>query len=135
MRLSYIHAYQSFIWNSIVSKRIAVFGVNPILGDLVYGRKIDGDNIKSRTEMCDDEPQEKMESDLSSNSSNQEKDSHPNIVLIDENNIHYYTIDDVVLPLPGYGVIHPANQVVTWYKELLLADGLSEMDFKRSAKY
>ena len=135
MRLSYIHAYQSFIWNSIVSKRIAVFGVKPILGDLVYGRNIDGDNTKSTTEMCDDEPQEKMESDLSSNSSNQEKDSHPNIVLIDENNIHYYTIDDVVLPLPGYGVIHPANQVVTWYKELLLADGLSEMDFKRSAKY
>lgn len=135
MRLSYIHAYQSFIWNSIVSKRIAVFGVKPILGDLVYGRNIDGDNTKSTTEMCDDEPQEKMESDLSSNSSNQEKDSHPNIVLIDENNIHYYTIDDVVLPLPGYGAIHPANQVVTWYKELLLADGLSEMDFKRSAKY
>nr|CAH0108677.1 unnamed protein product [Daphnia galeata] len=134
MRLSYIHAYQSFIWNSIVSKRIAVFGVKPILGDLVYGRNIDGDNTKSTTEMCDDEPQEKMESDLSSNSSNQEKDSHPNIVLIDENNIHYYTIDDVVLPLPGYGAIHPANQVVTWYKELLLADGLSEMDFKRSAK-
>nr|CAH0108702.1 unnamed protein product [Daphnia galeata] len=112
MRLSYIHAYQS---------------------DLVYGRNIDGNNTKSTSEMCDDGPQEKMESD-SCNSSNQAEDSHPNIVLIDENNIHYYTIDDVVLPLPGYGVIHPANQVVTWYKEILLADGLSEMDFKRSAK-
>jgi tRNA pseudouridine13 synthase len=120
MRLSYIHAYQSFIWNSIVSKRIAEFGVKPILGDLVHARSVD-----ELQEMGNDD----------SNSSNQSECSNPTIVSIDKNNILNYTIADVVLPLPGYDVTYPDNEVADWYKDLLLADGLSEVDFERSAKY
>lgn len=120
MRLSYIHAYQSFIWNSIVSKRIAEFGVKPILGDLVHARSVD-----ELQEMGNDD----------SNSSNQSECSNPTIVSIDKNNILNYTIADVVLPLPGYDVTYPNNEVADWYKDLLLADGLSEVDFERSAKY
>ncbi|XP_046633409.1 uncharacterized protein LOC124312900 isoform X1 [Daphnia pulicaria] len=119
MRLSYIHAYQSFIWNSIVSKRIAEFGVKPILGDLVHARSVD-----ELQEMGNDD----------SNSSNQSECSNQTIVSIDKNNILNYTIADVVLPLPGYDVTYPDNEVADWYKDLLLADGLSEVDFERSAK-
>lgn len=36
IRLMYIHAYQSFVWNHIVSRRIKQFGTNVIAGDLVY---------------------------------------------------------------------------------------------------
>lgn len=35
-RLMYIHAYQSFVWNHMVSRRIKEFGLTPIVGDLVY---------------------------------------------------------------------------------------------------
>lgn len=31
----YIHAFQSLVWNKIVSKRIKEFGLQPIVGDLV----------------------------------------------------------------------------------------------------
>lgn len=39
-RLMYIHAYQSFVWNYMVSRRIKEFGRNPIVGDLVYGKNV-----------------------------------------------------------------------------------------------
>lgn len=44
------------------------------------------------------------------------------IVVIDDQNIKDFSIYDVVLPLPGHGVIYPANAE---YAALLLADEIS----------
>ena len=35
MRLMYLHAYQSFIWNEATSKRLALFGLKTCIGDLI----------------------------------------------------------------------------------------------------
>lgn len=32
----YIHAYQSYVWNCIVSERVKGYGLKPIVGDLVF---------------------------------------------------------------------------------------------------
>lgn len=31
----YIHSYQSYVWNNMVSKRIEEYGLKPVPGDLV----------------------------------------------------------------------------------------------------
>ncbi|XP_015601850.1 pseudouridylate synthase 7 homolog isoform X2 [Cephus cinctus] len=48
-RLMYIHAYQSFVWNNMVSKRIKDLGSKPIVGDLVY----ENPNFKEEMEGLD----------------------------------------------------------------------------------
>ena len=35
MRVLYLHAYQSFIWNQIVSRRIAKYGLTVLPGDII----------------------------------------------------------------------------------------------------
>ena len=106
-RKSYFHAYQCFIWNKIVSKRIAKFGLKLIIGDLVFAQGNDNNGLHNQRE----------------------------VIFIDDGNIHKYTIYDVVLPLPGPDIIYPANEDIDWYDDLFKADGLSEKDFKLKSKY
>ncbi|KYN37738.1 Pseudouridylate synthase 7 like protein [Trachymyrmex septentrionalis] len=50
IRLMYIHAYQSFVWNHIVSKRIEQFGTKVVVGDLVYDKQNCKETINNEKE-------------------------------------------------------------------------------------
>ncbi len=144
LRLTYIHAYQSFLWNTVVSKRLAKFGFKPIVGDLVYAPGDEGDDSELQTEIDKDESQQEeaesekaveMEGDGAKKNKRKVQRNQRKVIFVDESNIDKYTINDVLLPLPGYDISYPSNEVADWYTELLAVDGLSEMDFKRSVKY
>lgn len=61
--LMYVHAYQSFMWNKIVSRRIKEFGLKPIVGDLVY----ENPDLKDDIETVNDDTQNTSEEDGRSN--------------------------------------------------------------------
>lgn len=45
LRTMYVHAYQSYVWNAIVSVRLKRYGLDaPIVGDLVYVAKEDNES-------------------------------------------------------------------------------------------
>ncbi len=75
MRLMYVHAYQSYVWNVIASERVRAYGLKTMVGDLVY-------------------------------------DKQKNVVVLNDANIISYTIEDVILPLPGYSITYPNNQSI-----------------------
>ena len=135
LRLTYIHAYQSFLWNTVVSKRVAKFGLEPVIGDLVLAHEEEvcdpaESNVTEKVEEAECPPEGENGEEASGLIQRIKK----KVILLDENNLSDYTIYDVVLPLPGFDVLYPTNEAGEWYTELLQADGLADSGFKQSVK-
>ncbi|KAK4303476.1 hypothetical protein Pmani_024514 [Petrolisthes manimaculis] len=54
--------------------------------------------------------------------------------FVDEEEVDTFSIYDVLMPLPGYNVEYPNNEIKQWYQELLEADGLSFVALKHNIK-
>lgn len=58
----YIHAYQSLIWNEMVSRRISTFGLQLCEGDLVFVDSTDlNTEVLDEDISCDEEASEEQE--------------------------------------------------------------------------
>lgn len=154
IRLMYIHAYQSFVWNYIVSRRIKQFGANVIVGDLVYDKQNckedvtnettdylpdDTNNIKNESdeavsmeEKNTDSTAEKETEETSeqTKTTDEEEEEHediynfPAVKVLTEEDLPNYTLVDVVMPQPGWKVTYPPY-AKSWYDEFLDKDGLT----------
>ncbi|XP_013408250.1 pseudouridylate synthase 7 homolog [Lingula anatina] len=124
-RTLYMHSYQSYIWNQIVSRRIRQFGMKPMAGDLV----LDSDTVDGADCDVDDLDAVKEQSQKSGDTASQ-----PSVTVLTEETAANYTIYDVVIPLPGYGVTYPENEVKQWISDLLKKDGIDADTFKQSLK-
>ncbi|RHZ79852.1 hypothetical protein Glove_140g75 [Diversispora epigaea] len=122
LRLMYVHAYQSYIWNKMVSERIKYFGCDkPVIGDLV---------------VLDDSDQSYSidAEDLDDDSIHIEDKKELKVKILIEEDLPNYTIHDVVLPLPGHSVLYPNNDISQKYKELMWIDRLDPRAMKRDIK-
>lgn len=149
MRLLYIHAYQSLIWNEIVSRRIKEFGLKVQVGDLIFADKnadkdqniVDEDNLPIDADdiLCDDESEKEDTDDAAKVGSNDTETASRFKTMVkpltqEEVDAGTYTIFDVVLPLPGHDITYPANEVGKWYEERLAKDDLSSEKLKLKQK-
>ncbi|KAF9116748.1 multisubstrate pseudouridine synthase 7 [Mortierella sp. AM989] len=115
LRLMYVHAYQSFVWNHMLTERIRLYGTDkPVVGDLVA-------EDKAILEVLD-------EIDGPS------RGDHVRAKVLTEQDVDQYTIYDVVLPLPGHDVIYPTHAIGEKYKELMTKEGLDPHQMRRSNK-
>ncbi|CAO3631876.1 unnamed protein product [Cunninghamella echinulata] len=105
----YCHAYQSYIWNRIVSERVKLFGCDePLVGDIVM---VDGDSNKQNQK--------------SSNKAGRRDAWDRKIpMILTEKNINSYTINDVVYPLPGVRTVYPQNEMGELYKKYMDEDNI-----------
>ncbi|ORX58056.1 tRNA pseudouridine synthase D [Hesseltinella vesiculosa] len=104
MYTMYCHAYQSYIWNRVVSERVKRYGCDqPIVGDLVLT-----------------EPKESATKKQPRNNVGRRDPSIKKVPLVlTKENIGQYTIWDVVYPMPGTNTVYPVNDLGALYMTLM----------------
>lgn len=123
--MMYIHAYQSYIWNTILSRRVELYGCDkPVIGDLVQL-----DQGKAPAPIEDEEVFDTIVDSETKNKPN----NLPSVkVLKTLEDCQAFTIYDVVLPLVGYNIIYPANELGDQYLKIIRQDGLDPDKLYRS---
>ncbi|KAF7332007.1 TRUD domain-containing protein [Mycena kentingensis (nom. inval.)] len=146
LRLMYVHAYQSYVWNAVVSERVRTYGVDhPIIGDLVYDKDQDVEMPDVQESVPEDdadeaapEPVETTEPNVPLSNRAQKRARPPRVVpkirTLTEEDLDKYTIFDVLMPLPGTDVAYPGGPLGERYREFLRLDGLDPDNFVRKQK-
>ncbi|KAL6936371.1 hypothetical protein ACO0OL_002571 [Hanseniaspora opuntiae] len=119
LRLIYIHAYQSYIWNLATSYRVAQYGLAVVPGDLVIESNkevavVDEDNFEVEDVAKDNFIRAKP-------LSKEDVDSGK------------YTVFDIVLPTPGFDVHYP-EFMKEFYEQVMKKDELSPFEMIRKVK-
>lgn len=138
LRLMYVHAYQSRVWNTVAARRRELFGGKVVEGDLVIV-KLEQNQAPAKTngnqEEVDDEGEVIIRpTGADSATAVEDRYERARPLTGEEAASGTYTIFDVVLPMPGYDVAYPANAVGEYYKEVMGRDGLDPHDMRRKWK-
>ncbi|NXT78220.1 PUS7L protein, partial [Zapornia atra] len=105
MRIFYVHAYCSKIWNEAASYRLKICGSKVVEGDLVFSEENDeGISLNDKV----------------------------HVVTASEESAVKYSIHQVVLPMVGHSIKYPSNKVGQWYRERLAKDELQTCKFRVS---
>lgn len=125
LRTMYVHAYQSYVWNSIASKRISLFGLKLVPGDLVIDTKND-----TRIIMNEDDYEVDFNEDI-----REAEFIRAKILTQEDIDSGEYSIDDVVLPTPGFDVLYPNNEELKQsYIDLMKKDNMDPFDMRRKVR-
>jgi tRNA pseudouridine13 synthase len=143
LRTMYVHAYQSYIWNLVVSERIKLSSTKPLVGDLVFADQ-SADDEQGTCELSDLEPRKCMSEARADNKVDEtskgwrpshQTSSSQEVKQLTEEDLPNYTIHDVLMPLPGWNIDYPAGEIGELYTKILQADGLDPKRMQRDQRY
>lgn len=135
MRTLYTHAYQSYIWNFMVTERIKEYGLKPVVGDLVLVSTSAPSTTTTTTEKENEATEDDVVVELEDTVAD-ESSSKQQVILLTSDNVSQYTIYDVVMPLPGMSIQFPQHKINQQYFEAFMAkDGITMDMYKHGQKY
>ncbi|KAF5866076.1 hypothetical protein ETB97_001154 [Aspergillus alliaceus] len=140
LRLMYVHAYQSLVWNFAAGERWRLYGDKVVEGDLVLIHEHLDKNENANGPAADvDADGEVIIAPQASDSAYAAKDAfvRARALTAEEAASGKYTIFDVVLPLPGFDVLYPSNAMTDFYKSFMgsaQGGGLDPFDMRRKWK-
>ncbi|EEP78080.1 conserved hypothetical protein [Uncinocarpus reesii 1704] len=131
LRLIYVHAYQALVWNHAAGERWRLYGDRVVEGDLVLIHEFK-ETDDSRAAMAEEVDADGEAIVLpNTNDSAVSADSvfeRARPLTSEEAGSGKYTIFDVVLPLPGYDIIYPPNQLTDFYKTFMGSERGGKLD-------
>lgn len=138
LRTMYSHAYQSYVWNHVVSARIRMSATTVLEGDLVLiaptvetNDDVAMDEVDQDGEIVVNIPAEKS---TSGRPRDGEEFQRARPLSKEEAESGKWSMKDVVLPTPGWDVVYPQNELLEVYKSVMKKHGLDPLDMKRSYK-
>eukprot|EP00257_Ricinus_communis_P013254 XP_015570652.1 multisubstrate pseudouridine synthase 7 isoform X1 [Ricinus communis] len=141
LRMMYVHSYQSYLWNHAASMRVQKYGTDQVVvGDLVYCKGDDTEReIGSANSACEDDDCEDMYGcsnldETSGTDLSERKDTLVKAVNAEDLSTGNYTINDVILPMPGSRVSYPTNDIAKVYHDLAEKDAINLAESVHSAK-
>lgn len=139
LRLMYVHAYQSLVFNLAVSERWERFGNRIVEGDLVLVHEHKEKEAQPEINQSVDADGEVIIEPLGEDRAGDREDMFERArpISASEAENGQYSIFDVVLPLPGFDVEYPANALGEWYKTFMASEqggGLDPYNMRRKHK-
>lgn len=124
MRTMYVHAYQSYLWNHAASLRFEKYGAESVVvGDLVLPPSV---ATTTPEQPSDEVIQDNDEANQGVWMTSSNRIDVVRIVSQDDVDAEKYSIEDVVLPVPGSGTRYPTHEAgQEVYDDLANADGVS----------
>ncbi|KDN52149.1 tRNA pseudouridine synthase D [Tilletiaria anomala UBC 951] len=132
LRIMYVHAFQSLVWNTMTSQRMRM-SQSPMPGDLVI---MDGPEAAGGD--ATDLPQDSDEADIEGSGEGEGEENaskgppRVQVKVLAVEDLPNYTMHDIVMPLPGSDV-HLSGWLQGAYEDLLAKEGLKAEDIYSSS--
>lgn len=149
LRLMYVHAYQSFVWNTVAGKRWEMHGAKVVEGDLVVvGEKERAEGVANGNNRPAEEVDEHGEP-IVHPSASAGYEAAPSVGEVDDPFVRArplsreeaesgrFSVFDLVLPLPGFDVIYPQNELGKFLEDFMASEqggGLDPHNMRRAWK-